>query len=149
MVTSNNLCQNSHNLHAARIENLISGEKKKSRKENNKWDVFAHWKCLYLLHLPPVRRIKDNCYNFPWLEVTELPVLISALASQRTLPKSRRESIGDWHGLSPYSVVDGNLSLGSLAKAISNKLKALGCSEHHCTLWVPSKDLSLDLFCQL
>lgn len=39
MVTSNNLCQNSHNLHAARIEKLSSGKKKKggTREQQMRW----------------------------------------------------------------------------------------------------------------
>lgn len=146
VLTSSNLCQNSQNLHAARIENLSSVEKKNQEQENNKWNGFVHWMCLYLLYLPHVRTTKHNYYYyyyyFLWLEATELPVLISALVSQRTLPRSRRETTKDQHVHDPYSAVDGKLSLKSLAKTTSTKLQALEGSQHPCTLWVLSKDLS-------
>lgn len=96
MVTSNNLCQNSHNLHAARIEKLSSGKKKGGEQENNKWDGFVHWMCLYLLYLPCVRRTKEN-------SLLQLPLVRSHRAassyfSTGLTKESSQEQKGEYKG---------------------------------------------------
>lgn len=157
MLTSNNLCQNSHNLYAARIENLSSGKKKKKKIRNKRTanEMALFIECIYICCIclmweqQSITTITTVTTSL-WLEATELPVLISALVSLRTLPRSRRETTKDQHVHNPYSAVDGKLSLGSLAKITSTKLQALEGSQHPCTLWVLSKDVSLyTLLCHL
>lgn len=112
--------------------------------------LFTECVCICFICLVWEGQRRTLCCNFLWLEVTELPVLISALVSQRSLPRSRRESTRVQHVHSPYSVVDVKLSLGSLAKTTTTHLQALGGSEHHCALWVLSEGASFyPLLCRL